>query len=748
MRSLPRLLTMTMIIGMVTLQAQQNANWQWLHGTPQGNPLRFVKMWDANNWYMIGHGGTFMKTSDGGSNWYFHNKAGRINSDGYSLDLLDAHFFDLNNGLAVGQGGIMSTTDAGQTWNPVTTTIPDAVILRQIYFETPLIGYVVGSSGSLAKTTDGGLTWVLNSSISSGSFYDIVSWGNTILATANFGDIFRSTDGGTTWTVISTGAIAALHKMYFVSPTVGFCAGSGGTIIKTADGGTTWTVLNPGAPSTTSFHDIDLVGSYIYFTGNSDFIYATSNQGTSFSLVGFLDLQPVSSTYYATDFLSNGDFVTVGNWGLVNSKFGSTSQPVCHTRLRKSGTNFNVWSDQAGAKVIVVGAPSSAGLNDQVMISTNGGTDWTSGNVTTPGIFRGLDMASPLVGYLSGSDAQVHKTTDGGFNWIPCSNIGLLPTDYFYAIDATDLNTVFTVNNTGTVNGTVHKSTDGGVTWATYQISQSPSPADHALYDISMFDGNTGWVISSNKPYKTTDGGLTWLQQSLPDNFNGLLLDIHALSANVAWCVGAFGRVYKTIDGGATWSLIPVPVNNQIGFTSIVAFDDNTAIIGGTYGLTLHTTNGGTTWTQEYTGGAASAASLGIHDLAVPLGSVPGSNPITVFAVGGNSFVFKRPGLFTPVGLAHEIAVPKSFTLHQNFPNPFNPSTTIKYSVSMDNLVSIKVFNTLGSEVATLVNKFHEAGDYAVSFSPSEISGLSSGVYFYILSTGGKSLSRKMIFLK
>jgi len=598
----------------------------------------------------------------------------------------------------------------------------------------------------------------LYSAASENNAWSIAASGDTIhvvwtssVYISTFSEIYykRSTDGGLTWTTISTGVLVALHKMLFVSPSIGFCAGSSGTIIKTTDNGITWAALNPGAPTTTSFQDIDMVGSNIFFTGNSDFIYSTSNQGASFSLFGFLAVQPVSSTYYSTDFLPNGDFVTVGNWGLVNSKFGSTSQPVCHTSLIKAGTNFNVWTESATGKVIVVGAPSIAGGNDQIMLSTNGGANWTSGTVNSSGIYRGLDMASPMIGYLSGSNGEVHKTTDGGFNWVQCSNIGILPTDYFYALDATDVNTVFTVNNTGTVGGTVHKSTDGGVTWNIYKISQSLSPADHALYGISMVDGTTGWVINSTpRPYKTTDGGVTWSPQSLPDNFNGLLLGIHAVSASVAWCVGSQGRVYKTSDGGSTWNLIPVPVTNQTGFTSVVAFDDTYAIIGGTFGLTLHTADGGTTWTQEYTGGAASAASSGIYDLAVQPGSIPGVNPLTVFAVGSHSFVFKRQNLFTPVGLPNELVHPQSFTLDQNFPNPFNPSTTINYSVSKGDIVSIKVFNLLGSEVATLVDRFHEAGDYAVSFSSSDVRGLSSGVYFYILTTNGNSISRKMTLLK
>ena len=66
--------------------------------------------------------------------------------------------------------------------------------------------------------------------------------------------------------------------------------------------------------------------------------------------------------------------------------------------------------------------------------------------------------------------------------------------------------------------------------------------------------------------------------------------------------------------------------------------------------------------------------------------------------------------------------------LSQNYPNPFNPSTTIKYSIPKQSNVTLKVFDVLGSEVATLVNKEQPQGNYEVEFDGAE---LTSGIYFY-----------------
>ncbi len=87
----------------------------------------------------------------------------------------------------------------------------------------------------------------------------------------------------------------------------------------------------------------------------------------------------------------------------------------------------------------------------------------------------------------------------------------------------------------------------------------------------------------------------------------------------------------------------------------------------------------------------------------------------------------------------------KAFTLEQNHPNPFNPSTMIVYSLKENQQVVLKVFNVLGSEIATLVNEFKPAGKYQVEFNQP---GLPSGLYFYQLTAGGKSVTKKMMMLK
>jgi len=89
--------------------------------------------------------------------------------------------------------------------------------------------------------------------------------------------------------------------------------------------------------------------------------------------------------------------------------------------------------------------------------------------------------------------------------------------------------------------------------------------------------------------------------------------------------------------------------------------------------------------------------------------------------------------------------LPLEFKINQNYPNPFNPSTLIKYSIPQRCHVTIRVFNSLGKEVATLENQTKEAGYYQVKFDGSKFS---SGVYYYQITAGSFKRSNKMLLIK
>ena len=98
-----------------------------------------------------------------------------------------------------------------------------------------------------------------------------------------------------------------------------------------------------------------------------------------------------------------------------------------------------------------------------------------------------------------------------------------------------------------------------------------------------------------------------------------------------------------------------------------------------------------------------------------------------------------------PVFVNSEVTIPDGFVLYQNYPNPFNPSTNIEFQIADGNFVSLKVYDVVGKEVATLVDEYKSAGRYEVAFNASNFP---SGIYFYQMTAGALLETKKMILIK
>ena len=145
-----------------------------------------------------------------------------------------------------------------------------------------------------------------------------------------------------------------------------------------------------------------------------------------------------------------------------------------------------------------------------------------------------------------------------------------------------------------------------------------------------------------------------------------------------------------------------------------------------TPGLTLlKVIGGGHTWP-----GAPPSATLGVTNY-----DINANHELWEF--------FKQSSLTTDVGT--DPGTPAGFVLSPNYPNPFNPSTTIRYTLPASSEVRLSVFDTLGREVSVLVNGRRDAGDHDVKF---DASGLASGVYYYRLQSGPFIATRKLLFVK
>jgi hypothetical protein len=133
----------------------------------------------------------------------------------------------------------------------------------------------------------------------------------------------------------------------------------------------------------------------------------------------------------------------------------------------------------------------------------------------------------------------------------------------------------------------------------------------------------------------------------------------------------------------------------------------------------------------------------GIHSNAIIIWNIIDSDGY-LYASAGGLGLYKSNQIVTSVN----DQVPNvniSFKLEQNYPNPFNATTNIKYTIPQSGRVTLTVYDLMGSEIAKLLDRYQEAGSYDVIFQPKD---LASGIYFYTLTTGNFTATKKLILLK
>ena len=239
---------------------------------------------------------------------------------------------------------------------------------------------------------------------------------------------------------------------------------------------------------------------------------------------------------------------------------------------------------------------------------------------------------------------------------------------------------------------------------------------------------------------RTTNGGATWTSQ-LRDTTPGWFESLQFLNGTNGWVVSAYGKILHTTDGGTNWILVTNTGTTSSADNKAVFFLDlNNGWIGssnpGIDNSVLHTTDGGTSWETE---------SVPVQYSVFSISFIDAKNGWLSSDYGGIAHTTSG-GEPTSVGEMSNSNVPNRFELAQNFPNPFNPSTIIQFTVPSNGRAVLKVFNTLGQEVATLFSDNAEAGIYhQVQF---DAANLASGIYFSQLEFGGMMQVKKMLLLK
>ena len=370
----------------------------------------------------------------------------------------------------------------------------------------------------------------------------------------------------------------------------------------------------------------------------------------------------------------------------------------------------------------------SAGAGGTVIKTTNGGNNWTTLNTGSSVELRGVHFFNPSTGLVCGYSGTILRTTDGGGNW---ATVTSGTTDHLFDISFYDNNNGVCSGNTGTILYT----TNGGANWQTGQ----PTGYLVTFYSAFMVNASTGYCAGVNTIFsplvaKSTDNGASWVYSSFLLNSNeGTLRGINFFDTQNGIAVSNLwngqGGISRTANGGVNWT-------TQIFPLGLYGVDFPSPSIGYTVGLNgtiLKSTDSGSNWTPQMSGTTVFLASVNFVD------------SVTGYACGDAGTILKTTnGGITSVS-GNQNQTPHGFYLFQNYPNPFNPKSKIKFQVSKLSDVKLVIFDVPGREIDVLINEQLSPGAYEVEWNGFNCT---SGVYFYKLTAGFYSETRKMILLK
>ncbi len=169
-------------------------------------------------------------------------------TSGVTEILNDVYFVSETVGYAVGSIGttetVIKTTDGGLTWTNLTLdNASDKRDFYGVYFTDANNGYVVGKWGTVVKTTDGGANWTRQTTTGGNHLLDVTFVNSTTgFIVGNNSNIFKTTDGGVTWVQKNSGS-SGIAEVFFLDENNGFVAGLGNTLMKTTDGGENWATM-------------------------------------------------------------------------------------------------------------------------------------------------------------------------------------------------------------------------------------------------------------------------------------------------------------------------------------------------------------------------------------------------------------------------------------------------------------------------------------------------------------------------
>jgi len=692
---------------------------------------------------------------------------------------LSSNGADSTNLFAGTDEGVFLSTDNDTCWTPVSSGLTIFYVIRALaVLDTNLFA---GTNGGVFLSTNNGTNWT-----PAGLTYTWINAltvsGTNLFAGTDSG-VFVSTNNGISWTAVKTGMTSFNVRSFAVSDTNLFVSTWGGVFLST-NNGANWTPVNSGL--TNSYvYTLAVSGTYL-FAGTSDGVFLSTNNGTSWTQVNsglprstsintlaVSDTKIFAGTYSSGVFLStdNGSSWTTANTGLTSLNVSTFA--ISSTNLLAGTFGGGVWRRP---------------LSEMVPIPV--GQGWTIQNSGVSISLFSVKAVNQNIAWTAGDSGIVLKTTNGGSTWNSVGG-GAIGSNTVNAIDALDVNNAFVTTTSSSGPTYIYRTTNGGTTW-----QQVFSQSDGFIDAIKMYDANNGialgdpvdgkWTILS-----TIDGSATWRHiatEPAPGGMEyGITNSLATFGTTNIWFGTSLDRIYHSNNGGITWSsvLFPKPWEGapypQI--TGITFCDMQHGLAGSSFGDIVRTIDSGNTWLSIPEPGVSVTSgttkiSYTIYGLAAAgndcfcivgnniyrsvdqgiwwcisqtntsrlnhLSFVANESVLSGWVVGeyGKIIAFTK----TITGVKNgRTSAPAEFVLYQNYPNPFNPSTVIRYQIEKLVKVSLKVYDLLGREVATLVNEVKAPGSYTATFNAANIS---SGVYFYRLQTGSFIATKKLVLLR
>lgn len=426
-----------------------------------------------------------------------------------------------------------------------------------------------------------------------------------------------------------------------------------------------------------------------------------------------------------------------------------------------------------------------------ISICTDVFPQWTLLRSPVSSALNSLSVSDSSTVTACGDKGTIIRSTDGGDSW----NVFITDTSQqLYSICFTDRMHGWAAGTDTGGTGVIYNTTDGGQNW------QKNFVTSFDLRKICFWDSKKGWAAGNGtKVIRTIDAGATW---NLIDIGEGKIMDFDSYPdgtfcflwmkgyVNGTWGIfsmddnskitpgyqegynfieGAFGTgrlsildennrwfyidlhykgiplgasVYRIFDNGDSCSVISSlsPHLSDIFFSdSLNGWTLPTSMYEGITSI-YRTRNGGKTWTDE--GPPITFDKFSLYNLT----AIRMTDTTSGYAVGTDGRVLKYSKT-TSVSEWNSENLHQRLIIEQNYPNPFNPSTRISYTLPESGRITLKVFDLLGKEVASLLDEYQEAGDHDIEFN-TRIYNIPSGIYFYRLQTGKLVQTRKMLLLK